>query len=114
MTPNTNCVSYEIALKLKAAGFPEPHQLMSSDVEVWAYNPNISCRDAVIAPLPLFEPHIFAPTISDLLPLVAEDVFFSSLQGDFVCDLTKTKDKLFRSTNIHDAVALAWLHQNKK
>lgn len=108
-----NCVSYEIALKLKAAGFPEPHQLMSSDVVVWAYNPNISFRDALIAPLPLFDPHIFAPTISDLLPLFKGRVIADPYGMGFCADAGHIHSKVFISENIHDAVALVWLHENQ-
>lgn len=103
-----NCVSYEIALKLKAAGFPEPHQLMSSDVQVWAY----AQRYSLLVRLPLSEWHLFAPTISDILPLIAGSVY-QSPGNDFICDMMHFHGQIFKSKNIHDAAAMGWLHQSQ-
>lgn len=106
-----NCVSYQVAWQLKEAGFPEPHHLMSSDVEVFAYNPAISQSHAWLITLPLFDYHVFAPTISDILPLIENATIYHYSSDGFICDLARTRH---RSNNIHDAAALAWLHQNHK
>lgn len=107
-----NCVSYQIALELKAAGFPEPHQLMSSDVEVWAYNPSSINSD--LYQLPLKEPNIFAPAISDILPLIKGRVIADPYGMGFCAESWHIHSKMFISKNIHDAAALAWLHENQK
>ena len=105
-----NCVSYQVALELKGAGFPEPHQLMSSDVEVWAYCMSYTAK---ITRLPFVKKYdyLFAPTISDILPLIENATIYHYSSDGFICDLARTRH---RSNNIHDAAALAWLHQNHK
>lgn len=108
-----NCVSYEIALKLKAAGFPEPHQLMSSDIEFYAYNPRLSWIKPWIITLPLCDYHVFAPTISDILPLIAGSVYQSPVGNYFACDMMHFHGQIFKSKNIHDAAAMGWLHVNQ-
>ena len=114
----TNCVSYQVALQLKAAGFPKPHQLMSSNVQVFVYN--TTYQRPILWPYlagisKIKSDEIFAPTISDILPLcnegkVTPDIWYSDHEKAFICDSFQR----CRSTNIHDAAALAWLHQNQK
>jgi hypothetical protein len=108
-----NCVSYEIALQLKEAGFPEPHQLMSSDVEVWAYGMSYTAK-LMRLPFGKEYDYIFAPTISDILPLTGAEVYASHYGLGFICDTMRINGEIFRAENIHDAAALAWLHQNKR
>lgn len=107
----SHCVSFEIALKLKAAGFPPAWQVMSSDVKVWAYNPSSINSD--LYQLPLKEPNIFAPTISDILPLIKGRVIADPYGVGFCAECWHIHSKMFISKNIHDAAALAWLHQNE-
>ena len=108
----SHCVSYEIALRLKAAGFPEPHKLMSSDVAVWAYGMTYTAK---LTRLPFDKEYdyIFAPTISDILPLCGGEVLADAFGNGFYCDSVRINGKVFQNNNIHDAAAIAWLAQNE-
>lgn len=109
-----NCASLEIALKLKAAGFPEPHKLMSKAIRVFVYNTTYNTWPYETG-LPLKRSdEIFAPTISDILPLIDADVFYSNGYKCFCVDIRHTNGEFIKSPNIHDAAALAWLHQNER
>ena len=110
-----NCVSYEIACRLKKAGFPKPEQLLSSATRGWVYATQLPGGiNAFEARIPLRESYLFAPSIADILQLIPDFFVKASNAGfGFYCArLDPTTAKW--SKNIHDAAALAWLALNEK
>ena len=106
-TAAMNCVSYEIALRLKKAGFPADE----TEREKWLYNSNgVAVWTFTATPRAM----IYAPTLADILPLLPEfNLKAADSEFGFFCyRLDPAKARW--ATNPHDACALAWLALNEK
>ncbi len=103
-----NCVSFEIALRLAAAGFPEPQ---NTKQERFCYGAIGYALHYMVAPE--MGVWIAAPTISEILPLIKGRVIADPYGMGFCADAGHIHSKVFISENIHDAVALVWLHENQ-
>lgn len=102
----SHCVSYEMALRLKAAGFPQPEPTPDNPKYFFYSNRGKSLFYTLAMPNTLF---IFAPTVADILPLLPGLHVWHNCYK-FQAEIFGTS---FFGNNIHNVAALAWLHQNE-
>ena len=103
-----NFVTYETALRLKEAGFPQPEK---ERLQIWYNDKGVP---SIILNIFLARPDlcVFAPTADDILRELGENYTLCYSMSDngkeWFCDNTKHEYEIHSDENPAEACALAW------